>query len=203
MVEQPAQQIMILAHNKNLLKYLHDAIEHRGIATVGYYVGGMKEAALKATESKQIVIATYAMASEALDIRTLTTLIMATPKTSIEQSVGRILREKHSRPLVVDVVDSHQVFRNQWNKRRAFYKKQGYTIVSATGRDALVGRWQTVYTPGGAAAKAGGRACTKSSTEEEEEDFDEEEEEEEGTANPKVKGHRMDGGDVCLLRFTA
>ena len=34
------------------------------------------------------------MASEALDIKSLTTLIMATPKVDIEQSVGRILRKQ-------------------------------------------------------------------------------------------------------------
>jgi superfamily II DNA or RNA helicase len=118
----PDQQIMILAHNKSILKYLHDAIAHKNIATVGYYIGGMKESALKETEGKMVVIATYAMASEALDIKTLTTLIMATPKTDIEQSVGRILREKHSSPVVVDIIDSHDLFQNQWRKRKTFYK---------------------------------------------------------------------------------
>ena len=91
--ENPAQQIMILAHNRNLLTYFHDAIQSRNIASVGYYVGGMKEHALKESESKKVVVASYAMAAEGLDIKTLTTLIMATPKTDIEQSVGRILRE--------------------------------------------------------------------------------------------------------------
>lgn len=125
----PNQQIMILAHNKNLLKYLHDAILHRNIATTGYYVGGMKEQDLKATEMKKVVIATYSMAAEALDIKTLTTLIMATPKTDIEQSVGRILREKHSQPIVVDIIDSHNLFQNQWRKRKVFYKKENYKII--------------------------------------------------------------------------
>ena len=80
LVENENQQIMILAHNKALLKYLFDAIDERKIASVGYYIGGMKEAALKESESKKVIIATYSMASEALDIKTLTTLIMATPK---------------------------------------------------------------------------------------------------------------------------
>jgi hypothetical protein len=88
-----------------------------------------KEKALKETESKQVVIDTYAMASEALDIKTLTTLIMATPKTDIEQSVGRILRERHSQPIVVDIIDTHQLFQNQWRKRKIFYKKENYKIV--------------------------------------------------------------------------
>jgi superfamily II DNA or RNA helicase len=148
--EDPNQQVMILAHNKNLLKYLHDAIAHRNIATVGYYVGGMKEQALKETELKKVVIATYAMAAEGLDIKTLTTLIMATPKTDIEQSVGRILREKHSSPIVVDIVDSHDLFKNQWRKRKIFYKKENYKIIYTVSNNYSTdySKWTVVYNPG-------------------------------------------------------
>jgi superfamily II DNA or RNA helicase len=96
---------------------------------VGYYVGGMKEADLKASESRKVIIATYAMASEGLDIKTLTTLIMASPKTDVCQSVGRILRVKQGRPLVIDIVDQQDIFRNQWCKRRAYYVKQNYDIL--------------------------------------------------------------------------
>jgi superfamily II DNA or RNA helicase len=132
--ENPNQQIMILAHNKSLLEYFYNAISSRGICEgdVGYYVGGMKESALKASESRKVIIATYSMAAEALDIKTLTTLIMATPKTDIEQAVGRILRDKHASPLVVDIIDGHQIFLNQWRKRKAFYKKNKYTITEHT-----------------------------------------------------------------------
>jgi superfamily II DNA or RNA helicase len=133
--ENPAQQIMILAHNRNLLTYFHDAIKLRNIASVGYYVGGMKEAALKESESKKIVVASFAMASEGLDIKSLTTLIMATPKTDIEQSVGRILRERHGNPVVVDIIDEHDPFKNQWAKRKTFYKKQNYKIIQTTNAE--------------------------------------------------------------------
>jgi superfamily II DNA or RNA helicase len=127
--ENPQQQIMIIAHNRNLLKYLYDAIEHRKIATVGYYVGGMKEKALKESESKMVIISTYSMASEGLDVRSLSALIMATPKTEIEQTVGRILREKHNSPIIVDIIDKHSTLQNQWKKRKTFYKKQNYKII--------------------------------------------------------------------------
>ena len=126
--ENPNQQIMILGHYKNLLTYLYKSIEHKNIASVGYYVGGMKKEALKESEEKQIIIATYSMASEALDIKSLTTLVMATPKTDVTQSIGRILRTKHSKPLVVDVTDQHDVFKRQCNKRIKYYHKQGYKI---------------------------------------------------------------------------
>ena len=127
-VEEPENQIMILCHNRSLLKYLYEAIEHKGFANVGYYVGGMKQANLQETETKQIVLATYAMAAEALDIKTLSTLVMVTPKTDIIQSVGRILRVKHDNPRIVDIVDAHSIFQNQWIQRRRFYKKCNYRI---------------------------------------------------------------------------
>ena len=126
--ENPDNQIMVLAHNRALLNYLYEGVNHKNIGTVGYYVGGMKQAELKITEEKQIVLATYAMASEGLDIKTLSTLIMATPKTDIVQSVGRILRMKHENPIIVDIVDSHELFQNQWVQRRRYYKKCNYRI---------------------------------------------------------------------------
>jgi len=137
-----------------VLTYMHDAVAKRGIAggSVGYYVGGMKEKDLKATESKKVVMATYAMAQEALDIKTLTTLIMATPKTDIEQAVGRILRQRHAHmnPIVVDIVDTHEPLKVQWKKRVAFYKKQNYKVVYTTFpkyRADRVGCWETIYKP--------------------------------------------------------
>ena len=142
--EQPGQQVMLLAHNKNLLTYLHDAIAHRQIATVGYYVGGMKEAALKNSETCQVIIATYAMASEALDIKTLTTLILATPKTDIVQAVGRILRVKHARPLVVDLIDSHDVFLSQWQKRKKYYQSNNYAIMHTKSPSYAAKKWTTL-----------------------------------------------------------
>mgnify|MGYP000912616752 CR=1 FL=1 len=140
LAERPKQQIMILAHNKSLIEYLFAAIKHRNIATVGLYVGGMKENALKASELCNIVIGTYAMASEGLDIKSLTTLLFATPKTDIVQSVGRILRVKHDRPLVIDIVDAHECFKRQSYKRRAFYKKEKYKTERYDDSDAYMNR---------------------------------------------------------------
>ena len=146
-------QIMVLAHNRSLLKYLYEAIEHHGFATRGYYIGGMKEAALRETEDQQIVLATYAMAAEALDIKTLSILVMVTPKVDIEQSVGRILRERHSNPIVVDIIDRHDTFQNQWRKRKTFYRKCNYRIIKTTStkyngfsKEELVG-WKTEFEP--------------------------------------------------------
>jgi superfamily II DNA or RNA helicase len=71
------------------------------------------------------------MAAEGLDISTLNAEFLISPKTDIEQCVGRILRAKHATntPIIYDFIDSHDVFKKQWLKRKAFYKKQNYKIV--------------------------------------------------------------------------
>jgi superfamily II DNA or RNA helicase len=205
---KPNQQMMILAHNKNLLTYLYKAIEHRKIASVGYYVGGMKEADLKSSEEKKIIIATYAMAAEALDIKTLTTLILATPRTDVIQAVGRILRVKHERPMVVDIVDSHDVFLNQWQKRRRYYISNQYKVIHTNSLLYEANKWTVLSHGDGksirkasqkneeykdeAGSSGGGKEEDKG--EEEEEEGEEEEGEEEKRVPPasavekKLKG---------------
>jgi superfamily II DNA or RNA helicase len=152
-LENEDSQIMVLAHNRSLLKYLYEAIEYQGFATRGYYIGGMKEAALRETEDQHIVLATYAMAAEALDIKTLSILVMVTPKVDIEQSVGRILRERHSNPIVVDIIDRHDTFQNQWRKRKTFYRKCNYRIIKTTSSkykgftSEALADWKTEFEP--------------------------------------------------------
>jgi len=131
LVSSGAAQIMVLAQNRSILDYLHTALKHRGF-DCAFYVGGMKAAALKESEAARIILATYAMAKEGLDIKTLTTLVLATSQTDVTQAVGRILRIKHAAPLIVDLVDPHSMFKRQWGKRKTFYKSQGYTLHEST-----------------------------------------------------------------------
>ena len=148
--EDPDKQMIVLCHNRCLLVYLYEQLTSvaptAGNPTVGYYVGGMKQVQLEESESKQVVLATYAMAAEALDIKSLSTLLLVSPKTDIVQSVGRILRVKHERPLVIDLLDSHSCFRGQWVKRRQYYKRCNYKIIKTNCREYPQG-WSVVYNP--------------------------------------------------------
>ena len=144
------KQIMILAHNKSLLNYLHERILQLNFASVGFYIGGMKTKDLNETETKQIVLATYAMAAEALDIKTLSTLIMASPKTDITQSIGRILRVKGNNPIVIDIIDPHEPFQKQWIQRKRYYKKNNYFIYnidSTNFTDINTSPWNISFDP--------------------------------------------------------
>jgi superfamily II DNA or RNA helicase len=130
---KPLEQLhtLILSHNLNVLHYIYNKMVCKNIASVGYYVGGMSEIELKKSEKKQVILASFSMASEALDIPSLNAEFLITPKTDIVQSVGRVLRAKHAfcDPIIYDIKDNHIVFEKQWLKRKAYYKKQNYNIV--------------------------------------------------------------------------
>lgn len=125
------RQIIILSDRRDQLNYLQSCIEKDEMGTVGQYVGGMKQSALKESESKRIILATYSMAREGLDIKTLNTLILASPVSDVEQSVGRILRNRQKcveenkiplfYPKVIDVVDNFSIFIAQFRKREKYY----------------------------------------------------------------------------------
>ena len=74
---------------------------------------------------------------------------MASPKTDVTQAVGRILREKHSQPVVVDIIDSHDMFQKQWIKRKKFYKSQNYKIIECSNKNYSpnTDQWTTVFGP--------------------------------------------------------
>lgn len=125
------QQFLVLSQNKSLLSDLARLLESTRMG-VGFYVGGMKREDLAKSELKKVILATYGMAAEGLDISGLTTVVLATPRTDITQAVGRILRTKHARPLVIDIVDVHDCFTSQTKKRRRFYQKNKYSIEEFT-----------------------------------------------------------------------
>jgi superfamily II DNA or RNA helicase len=142
---------IIMSHNLSILHYIYKKFVCKNLASVGYYIGGMSEAELKISEKKQIVLASYSMSSEGLDIPTLNSEFLITPKTDIIQTVGRVLRAKHkySHPIIYDFVDSHDVFQRQWLKRKSYYKKQNYTIIGTNNieynNDTI--KWKNIYKP--------------------------------------------------------
>lgn len=96
---------------------------------IGKYIGKMSEKELDISATKQIIIGTYSMAEEGLDIENLNVVILCTPKSSIKQSVGRILRkdiyEEH--PIVIDIIDNDNfIFKNQSKRRKEYFDKQNY-----------------------------------------------------------------------------
>ncbi len=125
------RRILVLSDRKTHLERIEKGLP-KG-TTVSYYIGGMKEEMRESgAKTAQVLLGTYAMASEAMNIKTLNTMLMASPRRKIEQSTGRILRvqkaDRKVQPLIVDVVDSHDLYKKQWLKRRVYYKKCAYKM---------------------------------------------------------------------------
>lgn len=131
--KEPARKLLILSDRREHLADFEIGMKALGYSSVGYYVGGMKQKDLDVSAECQIILGTFMMAAEGMNIPTLNTILLATPKSSVEQSVGRILRqrpeERACAPLIMDVVDVlHLGCFGQWNKRKKFYKSCGYVV---------------------------------------------------------------------------
>jgi len=125
------RKIIVLSDRKEHLVLLKNRLDERNIATTGFYVGGMKQNKLDESANCQVIFGTFQMASEALDIKGLNTLVMATPKREIEQTIGRITRDPNTtvRPLVIDITDDLDSFVKQSYARRKFYRTNGFQII--------------------------------------------------------------------------
>jgi superfamily II DNA or RNA helicase len=130
--EDMNRKILVLTDRRNHVDTLITYLTTLNIS-VGPYYGGIKDNILKESETKQVIIGSFAYSSEGLDIRGLNTLILASPKSEVTQIIGRILRDKPAErlctPLVIDIIDNFSIFPKQAKKRLAYYKKCKYNII--------------------------------------------------------------------------
>lgn len=129
--KEPQRKVLVLSDRKSQLFILHDML--KGTYPCGYYLGGMDTDSLKKSEGQKILLGTYQMVSEGFDVKALDTLVLASPKSDVIQSVGRILREtpdkrKHV-PTVIDIIDDFSLFQRQGKKRVTYYKSQKYELL--------------------------------------------------------------------------
>lgn len=121
------RQLLVLSDRRFHCEYLQQQFPDNS----GLYIGGMKEQALNESSEKKIIFATFSLAHEGLDIPTLDTIILATPKSDIVQSIGRIMREtkgKKNNPQIYDIKDNWSVLFAMYNKRLKVYKQGGFAI---------------------------------------------------------------------------
>lgn len=132
------RRVLILSDRREHCQFL---MANFGTELSGLYYGGLKEAQLDESSRKRIIIGTFAMAQEGLDIPVLDTIILASPKSDITQAIGRIMREtpgKLNNPLIYDIVDHWSVFHSMARKRMAVYKASGFEIAGSAPEEKPV-----------------------------------------------------------------
>lgn len=111
------KKILILSDRINQLELFYDHLKDKIKVnrSFGKYRENINEC--------DILLATYSMASEGLDVKQLDTLIMATPRSNITQSCGRIMREENQRErLIYDILD-FEIYENGIYQRKKYYKQ--------------------------------------------------------------------------------
>lgn len=130
---------IVLGNRVEYLKKLNDAYPGRSVCISGQ---GQSKAAKKerrealeklASGELDIVFGTYLLAKEGLDCPSLRYVVFATPEKDpaiVQQSAGRVARKAEGKAVgtVIDPVDNFGMYRSWYKKRRAVYKKLGYTI---------------------------------------------------------------------------
>lgn len=131
-LRREGRKILVLSERRRQCEELKELLGAEGIFDVGLYLGGMSQEALAKSNEERIILATYNMAAEGYDCSTLDTLVMATSRSDIEQSVGRILRKPNGNaPLVVDVVDDVEGLRGQYARRKRYYRVKKFVFEDA------------------------------------------------------------------------
>ena len=127
---ESTRQVLVLSDRRFHCEFLHTCFPKSS----GLYMGGMKESELNESSKKRILFATFSLAHEGLDIPSLDTVILVTPKSDIVQSIGRIMRETHGKknnPHIYDICDQWSILHAMFTKRLRVYKKGGFKLPSS------------------------------------------------------------------------
>jgi len=141
--QEPGDSTLVLGHSLEHLESLLENISDYFGAKYEYrFINGTtnkraREAAIKDMRAGRahFLFATYQLAKLGLDIPRLNKLVLATPvkdRTSIQQSVGRIMRpfEGKRQPIVYDIYDEKMPMLRNWARERVrVYKDLGCNII--------------------------------------------------------------------------
>jgi superfamily II DNA or RNA helicase len=116
-------QVLILSDRRAHCEWLVQEIGE----TAGLYMGGMKQADLDESAKKRVVVGTFSLAHEGLDIATLSAIVLATPHSDVRQAVGRILRTDGPK-VVYDLADTWSVMNAMYRKRAKIYTDCGFRM---------------------------------------------------------------------------
>ena len=123
--------ILILSERReHLINMMNEINEHYGSEQAGLYIGGIHPETLEHNAGLRVILGTYSFFSEGADIPSLDTVILASPISAVEQSIGRIFRKFGDiHKLICDFIDENiECFHKQSTKRISLYKKKGYEI---------------------------------------------------------------------------
>lgn len=125
--DSSGRYILVVSDRIHQLKYIHSALNDLGDCNIKscLFISETKPELLKEyrkSESYNVLLATYKMVGEGFNCPRLNTIILASPRSNITQTIGRIFRKVHNKytcPLIIDYVDyNYNIFKAQYYKRK-------------------------------------------------------------------------------------
>jgi len=127
------RNVLMLSERRDQCLIIKDLLERdlefigRGL-TSGLYIGQMKQEELSISNNCSVILGTFQLVSEGFDNPRLDTVILATSKSNVIQSIGRVMRRKNVfRPLIIDIVDKQYLI-GQYRARLKLYTDKEYEI---------------------------------------------------------------------------
>lgn len=112
------RRILLLSDRRGHCEWIHNKL---GSEISGLYLGGMKQQDQEEASRKQVIVATFTLAYEGLDIPELDTLFLVTPHSDVKQAVGRIMRSNTGTKEIFDFVDKWSILTNMYYRRKKMY----------------------------------------------------------------------------------
>ena len=133
LVDDGRHVIVLSDRVQQLRALLADVTRHAPDVTAGIMIGATKHAdrATLVAQSR-VLLTTYAMAAEGLDVPSLDAAVLASPKSDVVQAVGRVLRTLPGKrlPLILDYCDEDlRPFPGQFEKRMRYFRREKFKIV--------------------------------------------------------------------------
>jgi len=131
-------QTLVLSDRIDQLKEINNILHNKyGYPLVDLYISKTTEKNKNWLEKNSThILATTKMLSVGIDVDTLRGLVFATPRSEVEQSIGRIRRinKELPDPVVIDTQDTYYPQALGWAKKRMkYYEREEFEVVDING----------------------------------------------------------------------
>jgi len=129
------RQVLVLSDRCDKVQHLHklqDILKEQRIdIKSAIFYGKTKKADRKNALTAQVIFSSYSMASEALDIPSLSVVALATPKSNVEQAIMRAIRGKYQLfdPVILYFRDNYGMWWKYWKAVYKFFQGEGFEFI--------------------------------------------------------------------------
>ena len=126
------RQILVLSQRCDKVPHLHVMQEilktKRPDIRSSLFYGKTKKADRAEAMKAKVVFSSFHMASEALDIPSLSAVALTTPSSSIEQAIARGIRGKYQLfdPVIMYFRDRAGIWQKYWKSASKFFREEGF-----------------------------------------------------------------------------